>query len=70
MRSEGYCLSVSQHPTSGASVRLENAVTHSVGSEGPNDRGDFSQTAPLHRPLPALYGYDRSALLYARIIET
>ena len=58
MRSEGYCswvvclsvcLSVSQHLTSGASVRLENAVTYSTGDEGQKICGVFSETAPLQR---------------------
>ena len=58
MRSEGYCswvvclsvcLSVSQHLTSGASVRLENAVTYSTGDEGQKMCGVFSETAPLQR---------------------
>ena len=35
------CLSVKSHLTSGTSVRLENAVTHSAGNEG----GVFSETA-------------------------
>ena len=34
---------------SGASVRLENAVTYSTGNEGQNDWGDFSEIAPLQR---------------------
>ena len=57
MRSEGYglsvclsvCLSVSQHLTSGASVRLENAVTYSTGDEGKKICGVFPETAPLQR---------------------
>ena len=54
MRSEGYCswvvcLSVSQHLTSGASVRLENAFTYSTGDEGQKICGVFSETAPLQR---------------------
>ena len=57
MRSEGYglsvclsvCLSVSQHLTSGASVRLENAVTYSTGDEGQKVCGFFPETAPLQR---------------------
>ena len=60
MRSEGYprracaarvtvCLSVSQHLTSGESVRLENAVTYSTGDEGQKICGVFSETAPLQR---------------------
>ena len=40
------CMSVSQHL---ASVRLENAVTHSAGSEGQNDWVNFSETTPLQR---------------------
>ena len=40
------CLSV-QHLTSGASVRLENAVTYSTGGEGKNICGVFSENAPL-----------------------
>ena len=43
------CVSVSQHLTSGASVRLENTVTYSMGDEGQNVCGDFSETAPLQR---------------------
>ena len=43
------CLSVSQHLTSGASVRLENAVTYSTGDEGQKICGVFSETAPLQR---------------------
>ena len=43
------CLSVSQHLTSGASVRLENAVTYSTGDEGQKICGVFSETAPLPR---------------------
>ena len=38
------CLSVKSHLTCGVSVRLENAVTYSVGNEGGNI---FSETAPL-----------------------
>ena len=53
MRSEGYCsrscLSVNQHLTSGASVRLENDITYSAGNEGQNFCGVFSETAPLQR---------------------
>ena len=58
MRSEAYCswvvclsvcVSVSQHLTSGASVRLENAVTQSVGNEGHNICEIFSETALLQR---------------------
>ena len=56
MRSEGYgsrrvcvcvcvCLSVKSHLTSGASVRPENAVTHSAGNEGQKFCGLFSETA-------------------------
>ena len=41
------CVSVSQHLTSGVSLRLENAVTHSAGSEGQNDQGNFPETARL-----------------------
>ena len=36
------CLSVSQHLTSGASVRPENAVTYSTGDEGQKICGFFS----------------------------
>ena len=43
------CLSVSQHLTSGASVRLENAVTYSTGDEGQKICGVFPETAPLPR---------------------
>ena len=43
------CLSVSQHLTSGASVRLENAVTYSTGNEGQKICGVFSETALLQR---------------------
>ena len=43
------CLSVSQHLTSGASVRLEHAVTYSTGDEGQKICGVFSETAPLQR---------------------
>ena len=42
-------LSVSQHLTSGASVRLENAVTYSTGDEGQKICGVFPETAPLPR---------------------
>ena len=53
MRSEGYCsrpcLSVNQHLTSGASVRLENDITYSAGNEGEKMCGVFSETAPLQR---------------------
>ena len=35
------CLSVSRHLTSGASVRLEHAVTYSMGNEGQKMRGGF-----------------------------
>ena len=41
------CLSVSQHLTSGASVRLENAVTYSTGDEGQKICGVFFENAPL-----------------------
>ena len=38
------CLSVKSHLTYGASVRPENAVTHSAGNEGQNICGDFPET--------------------------
>ena len=41
------CLSVRY--TSGASFRLENAVTYSAGNEGQKICGVFSETAPLQR---------------------
>ena len=52
MRSEGYCswvclcvcVSVKSHLTYGASVRPENAVTYSAGSEGQKICGDLPQT--------------------------
>ena len=57
MRSEGYsswvclcvcvCLSVKSHLTYGASVRPENAVTHSTGNEGQNICGDLPETTAL-----------------------
>ena len=40
------CLSV-RHLTSGASVRLETAVTYSTGGEGKKICGVFSENAPL-----------------------
>ena len=43
------CLSVKSHLTYGASVRPENAVTYSAGTEGLNICGVFSETAPLQR---------------------
>ena len=43
------CVSVNSHLTSGASVRRENAATHSAGNEGQNICGNFSETAPLPR---------------------
>ena len=43
------CVSISQHLTSGVSVRFENAVTYSTGNKGQNIRGDFSETALLQR---------------------
>ena len=43
------CLSVNQHLTSGASVRLENDITYSAGNEGEKICGVFSETAPLQR---------------------
>ena len=53
MCSEGYCsrlcLSVNQHLTSGASVRLENEITYSAGNEGEKNCGVFSETARLQR---------------------
>ena len=54
MRSEGYCswvfcLSVSRLLTSGASVRLQTAVTYSTSNEGQKICGVFSETAPLQR---------------------
>ena len=45
------CLSVKSHLTSGASVRPENAVTHSSGNEGQKFCGVFSETALLQHPL-------------------
>ena len=56
MRSEGYgsrrvcvcvsvCVSVKSHLTLEASLRPENAVTYSVGNEGQNNCGVFSDTA-------------------------
>ena len=44
------CLSVCPlNLTSGASVRRENAATHSAGNEGQKNCDDFSETAPLPR---------------------
>ena len=43
------CVSVKSHLTYGASVRPENAVTYSAGSEGQKICGVFSETAPLQR---------------------
>ena len=56
MRSEGYgsrrvcvcvsvCLSVKSHLAFGAFARPENAATYSVGNEGQNICGVFSDTA-------------------------
>ena len=42
-------MSVKSYLTSGASVRRENAATHSAGNEGQKICGDFSDTAPLLR---------------------
>ena len=53
------CLSVSQHLTSGASVRLENAVTYSTGDEGQKNMWVFF-LKPLRcrdPALPPLYGH-------------
>ena len=41
------CVSVKSHLTYGASVRPENAVTHSASNEGQNICGVFSENAPL-----------------------
>ena len=41
------CLSVKQHLTYGASVRPENAVTYSAGTEVKKICGVFSENAPL-----------------------
>ena len=62
-------LSVSQHLTSGASVRLENTVTHSAGNEGQNICGVFSETTPLQRSstshiLPGRPGYENTLLCF------
>ena len=43
------CVSVKSNLTYGTSVRLENAVTYSVGNEGQNICGVFSEDAPLLR---------------------
>ena len=55
MRSEGYsswaclsvCVSVKSHPTYGASVRPENAVTFSAVNEGQKICGDLPETTAL-----------------------
>ena len=39
------CVSVIQHLTSGASVRLENAVAYSMGNEGQKIYWDFFEIA-------------------------
>ena len=74
MRSEGYgsrvcvcvCVCVS-HLTSGASVRPENAVTHSAGNEGQNFVS-FSETAPLQRSsAPPLAGHTYGRPFFLRI---
>ena len=80
MRSEGYgsccvclsvclcvCLSVKSHLTSGAFVRRENAATYSVGNEGQNLCGIFSETAALPRSSALSLGrpYIRSAIFPA-----
>ena len=80
MRSEGYgschvclsvcvcvCLFVKSHPTSGASVRCENAAMYSVGNKGQKICGVFSETAPLPRlSAPSLeLPYIRSAIFPA-----
>ena len=58
------CVSVKSHLTLGASVRSENAVMNSVGDEGRNICGVFSDTAPLPRSSAASLGwpYIRSAI--------
>ena len=62
MRSEGYfsrsCLSVNQHLTSRAFVRLENDTTYSAGSEGQNFMGFCLKPLRCRDPaLPTLYGH-------------
>ena len=48
-------VSVKSHPTSGVSVHRENAATYSVGNEGQQFYGVFSETAPLQRSsVPSL----------------
>ena len=61
------CVSVKSHLTSGTSVRSENTVTNSVGDEGRNICGVFSDTAPLPRSsAPSLgWPYIRSAIFPA-----
>ena len=52
------CVSVKSHLTSGASVRRENAATYSVGNEGQESCGVFSENVQLQRlSATSLDGY-------------
>ena len=51
------CVSVKSLLTSAASVRSENAVRNSVGDEGRNICGVFSDTAPLPRSSASSLGW-------------
>ena len=51
------CLSVKSH-ASGASVRRKSGATYSVGNEGQNICGVFSENVPLQRlSAPSLDGH-------------
>ena len=56
------CVSISQHLMSGVSVHFENTVTYSMGSEGQNDQGNFSEPAPLQRSSTSYIAWLSSAI--------
>ena len=74
------CVSVKSHLTSGASVRRENAATHSAGNEGQKSCGDFFETAPLPRSIapshdghtsgrPFFLGITRMRTVHTKVLQ-
>ena len=62
--SDCVCVSVSQHLTSGASVRFENTVTYLTGNKG---QTRFLKTAPLQRSsISVMFGCPSSAIFAMR----